>query len=137
MLIVDDPAAAAAVASAEALASRIGQSLKQATRGSDVVGRIGPLRFGIVAPATGAVGAQVLARRLLSHQANGDGAASPIRAGVCVVADFAGAGIEIPEMLERAATSPSAIPQRGYRAQPLSRPRVNTSNGTPRSQPLW
>ncbi len=105
VLVVDDPAAAAAIASAEALAGRIGHGLKQTTRGSDVVGRIGPLRFGIVAPATAATGAQVLARRLLGHQASADAAASPIRAGVCSVADFAGAGIEIPEMLERAAAA--------------------------------
>lgn len=108
VFVVDDAEATAGVERADALASRVAHGLKQISRGSDVIARLGPLRFGIVAPATSAEGANILARRLVSHRpgASGrDGDDLSIRAGVFAVNDFAGSGLDILDMLERAGAS--------------------------------
>jgi diguanylate cyclase (GGDEF)-like protein len=93
------------------VAERVGQVFRQAGRSSDAIGRLGLSEFAVIAPATGASGAERLVERL------GDSIeASPIpvrggdrrvklRAGYCAVADFADSPIDAVEILLRATTA--------------------------------
>lgn len=76
--------------------------LRQATRRSDVLGRIGPREFAIIAPDTSPEGARVLADRLRAGQTNGNGGAHGGRCGVCALDDLAVAGTDPIELLVQA-----------------------------------
>ena len=84
---------------------------RKSGRLSDAVGRLGPLEFGVVAPATNPAGAVRLAERLRSaaqsmplllddvlHRVD-------IRVGYCAVTNFADSPVDAVEMLLRATTA--------------------------------
>jgi PleD family two-component response regulator len=86
---------------------RIGQLLRQVSRISDAVGRIGPDEYAILAPSTGAAGATRLAMRLSTALEALPGARTWLRvkAGYCAVADFARSNVDVLELLLRTATA--------------------------------
>lgn len=109
----DEAAADEAVAR---VAERLGDLLRRTGRTSDAIGRLGRTEFAIIAPGTGAAGAQRLAERVLEAAGaagigveggpdDRDGAEGPmrIRAGYCAVADFAASSVDAVEILVRAA----------------------------------
>ncbi len=79
--------------------TRIAEALRKSVRTSDVLARIGPNEFAIVAPDTPPDGAQVLARRLRSLSSPQD---VPFRAGVYAVDDLKRANLDPIEMVLRA-----------------------------------
>lgn len=82
----------------------IASHLQTLTRGSDVLGRIGPLEFVVIAPDTTAEGAQVLAGRVREAAAAlGEiGVVPRIRTGVYGVNDLHDANVDPAELLVRA-----------------------------------
>ena len=79
---------------------RIAGMLRDATRRSDVIGRIGPREFAILAPDTPPEGARILANRIrTSRDGNGHGH----RAGVCAVEDLKAQGMDPLELIMQAA----------------------------------
>lgn len=76
------------------------QKLRAAVRNSDILARIGPNEFAVVAPDTPNSGAQVLAGRL--QQMSGEREASPFRAGVYAVDNLETSNIDPVEFLIRA-----------------------------------
>lgn len=102
-----DHGVAEAMATADALARRLGVTFQHHGRNADVVGRLGPLHFGLVAPATTADGARRLVERLSEavRQAldeAGLGGAVVLRAGYCAVSDYGAGEMDVSEMLSRA-----------------------------------
>ena len=110
----------------------IGQLLRQASRISDAVGRIGPYEYAILAPSTGAAGATRLAARLGNalEAAPGTEAGLRVRAGYCAVADFARANVDVLELLLRAATALHDLQREGdsERVRSFESPSVELSN---------
>lgn len=89
------------------LARQIGGTFQRVGRTADVVGRLGPLDFGLVAPATTAEGARALVDRITAaamqadpRGGSGDGIA--LRAGYCAVSDYGAGEMDVTEMLQRA-----------------------------------
>lgn len=82
----------------------IASQLQMLTRGSDVLGRIGPLEFVVIAPDTTAEGAQILAGRVRDAAATfGEiGIVPKIRTGVYGVNDLHDANLDPAELLVRA-----------------------------------
>lgn len=92
--------------------SRGVQALQAAARRSDVIGRLGPTEFAVLAPGTDASGAKRLAQRLtrsLEAAAPGRGAGADkalhVRSGYEAVANVGYAPIEPVELLVRAAAA--------------------------------
>ncbi len=93
------------------VAERIGQVFRQTGRSSDAIGRLGVSEFAVIAPATGATGAERLVERLGDTieaapipVRDGDRRVK-IRAGYCAVPDFADSPIDAVEILLRATTA--------------------------------
>ncbi|HUP20685.1 MAG TPA: response regulator [Gemmatimonadota bacterium] len=84
--------------------------LRDATRRSDVLGRIGPREFAIIAPDTSPEGARILADRLRAGGGGGNGRGRPARAGVCAIADLRAAGIDPLELIVQATLASRADP---------------------------
>lgn len=76
--------------------------LREATRRSDVIGRIGAREFAIVAPDTSPEGAQVLAKRLRAGETNGGVPRGGGRAGVYAIDDLKATGIDPLELIVQA-----------------------------------
>lgn len=80
-------------------------------RVSDAVGRLGPLEFAVIAPATSPAGAVRLAERLRSEvehtplRIHNTDRTVDIRAGYCAVQNFAESPVDAVEMLLRATTA--------------------------------
>lgn len=96
-----------ALATAERLARQVGLTFQRVGRTADVVGRLGPLDFGVVAPATTAAGARALVERITAAARDGlDTEAGvggvPLRAGYCAVSDYGSGEMDVAEMLVRA-----------------------------------
>ncbi len=94
------------------LAAAVGEALRKAGRSSDAIGRLGPLEFAVIAPATGPEAALKLVDRLRetveTHPVpmNGGAPASVgLRAGYFAVPDFHDANVDATEMLLRATTA--------------------------------
>jgi diguanylate cyclase (GGDEF)-like protein len=90
----------------------VGEALRKSGRSSDAIGRLGPLEFAVIAPATGPAAALKLVDRLRetveTHPIpmNGGAPASiGIRAGYFAVPDFHDANVDATEMLLRATTA--------------------------------
>ena len=64
-VMLDDGPRSAALDEAALLARRMGQTVRGSVRASDVVGRIGPLRFAVLSPGSAGENAQRLADRLV------------------------------------------------------------------------
>lgn len=86
------------------LTRAIAAQLQSLTRGSDVLGRIGPLEFVVIAPDTTAEGAQILAGRVREAAAARGGVTvvPRIRTGVYGVNDLHEANVDPAELLVRA-----------------------------------
>lgn len=83
------------------------ERLRGATRRSDVLGRIGPREFAIIAPDTTPEGAQTLARRLRAQSiVNGGGS----RAGVCAITNIRDAGLDPLDLLIQATLASRETP---------------------------
>ncbi len=84
------------------LGDRLAEGLRRSARLSDAVGRLGPARFGVVAPGTGAAGGARLGERLLERLdvALGQGSV-PLRVGFASV-DDASAAPPATELMRRA-----------------------------------
>jgi diguanylate cyclase (GGDEF)-like protein len=94
------------------VAAAVGDALRKLGRSSDAIGRLGPLEFAVIAPATGPAAALKLVERLRrtveTHPvgSNGDAtAAVALRAGYYAVPDFHDAAMDATEMLLRATTA--------------------------------
>jgi diguanylate cyclase (GGDEF)-like protein len=91
----------------EAAVNQMARALKDKGRMSDAIGKIGRTEFAIIAPATNAEGAVMMARRLAGAiQAEADrrtGSHFRIRAGFEAVDNVREAQIEALDLLERAA----------------------------------
>jgi diguanylate cyclase (GGDEF)-like protein len=94
------------------LAATVGEALRKAGRSSDAIGRLGPLEFAVIAPATGPEAALKLVDRLRetveTHPVpvNGGAPASVgLRAGYFAVPNFHDANVDATEMLLRATTA--------------------------------
>ena len=97
---------------ASRLAAAVGEALRKAGRSSDAIGRLGPLEFAVIAPATGPEAALKLVDRLRetveTHPVPRNGAAPAavgLRAGYFAVPDFHEAELDATEMLLRATTA--------------------------------
>lgn len=80
-------------------------TLQNTTRESDVLGRIGPMEFVVIAPDTNAQGAQILAERVRTATGRTDmpiGVSARIRTGVFGVSDLHDANLDPTELLVRA-----------------------------------
>lgn len=81
------------------------RALRRRGRASDVIGRLGPNEFVVIAPGTDAEGARRLAQRLTGVSGNGHGAVADmpqLRAGYAAVGDIAAAKIEPVDLFVRA-----------------------------------
>jgi PleD family two-component response regulator len=101
------PALESAIVSAESLVAEIGNFFRSAGRAADAVGRLGPLEFGVIAPATSQEGAAQLLERLETTVANatrpiGDNGRIKFRAGYFGTPDFAESAVDPLMMIERA-----------------------------------
>ncbi len=104
--------AAATEKVAAQLAAAVGEAFRKAGRSSDAIGRLGPLEFAVIAPATGPDAALKLMARLRDTvetrplPMNGGAPATvQLRAGYCAVPDFHDANVDATEMLLRATTA--------------------------------
>src|SRR5690606_8035949 len=90
IVITPEEAADSDPSSADELTRVIASQLQALTRGSDVLGRIGPMEFVVIAPDTTAEGAQILAGRVrdATSASGGIGVAARIRTGVYGVNDL-------------------------------------------------
>lgn len=86
------------------LLSEIVRVLRKSTRRSDVIGRIGPAQFAIVAPDTEPQGAEILADRL-RQGVKSPAATLGARAGVFGVADTRTTRIDPEELFRRAVSA--------------------------------
>ena len=94
----------------EAAVAHVGAVLQDASRASDIVGRVGRAEFAVLAPSTSEEGARQLARRLraiveATPRAGGDRELVRLRTGVAAVADYAEAAMDAEELLVRAMAS--------------------------------
>ncbi len=94
------------------LVVRMGEVVRGHGRVSDATGRVGPMEFAVIAPATSAEGAEKLVARLgasvessppVHH--NGGPHRLRLRAGYCAVADYSQSSVDAIEMLLRATTA--------------------------------
>jgi len=104
IVITPEEAADSDPSSADELTRVIASQLQALTRGSDVLGRIGPMEFVVIAPDTTAEGAQILAGRVrdATSASGGIGVAARIRTGVYGVNDLHDANVDPAELLVRA-----------------------------------
>ena len=95
----------------DAAVAHVGAVLQDASRASDIIGRVGRAEFAVLAPSTSEEGARQLARRLRAvveatpRTAGGDREVVRLRTGVAAVADYAEAALDAEELLVRAVAS--------------------------------
>ena len=91
---------------AEFPARRIARVIREGCRAGDVVGRLGPRDFAVLAPATDPAGGMALARRITARLEAALAEVGPGervgRAGLCAVRDLAASAIQPIELLVRA-----------------------------------
>jgi PleD family two-component response regulator len=100
----------AAVAQLDAAVETMAYGLKQVSRSSDAVGRLGPAEFAVLAPDTDARGAKQLGTRLgnvIERTGPATGLAGPLRlrVGYHAVGDFHTAGLGGLDLLARATSA--------------------------------
>jgi diguanylate cyclase (GGDEF)-like protein len=114
-----DMGAASAEEVSARLASAVGEALRKSGRSSDAIGRLGPLEFAVIAPATGPAAAVKLVERLRdsveTHPVpmNGNSASMALRIGYCTVPDFRAVDFDATEMLLRATTALRTVRSEG------------------------
>jgi PleD family two-component response regulator len=89
---------------------RLGDVCRRFGRASDAYGRLGPREFAVVAPATGAEGAQRLVERMQEamdalEEERPHALSLRLRAEYCVVDDYAESPVDAVEMLMRASAA--------------------------------
>ena len=89
----------------------LAERLRSGTRRSDVLGRIGPREFAIVAPDTNREGAQILVDRL--RKSSGADGGNAGRTGICAIADLRETGLDPLEFLVQAALASREAPATG------------------------
>jgi two-component system, cell cycle response regulator len=84
--------------------AQVAEMLRGATRRSDVLARIGPREFAVIAPDTSPEGAQILAERLRQRAGglSGDNGGRQIRAGVYAIRNLRDTGLDPMELVVRA-----------------------------------
>lgn len=111
VLAIDSPALAAAAETTEELARKIAGFFRTSGRSSDVVARLGPMEFGVIAPSTSAEGAASMVDRVEACLATtGDSSSDDLgpvglSAGYFAVPNFAEAGVDPLDMIVRAGAS--------------------------------
>lgn len=101
------------------VAAGIGEALRRIGRSSDAIGRLGPLEFAVIAPATGPEDTVRLVERLRqtveaqSIPLNGHSTTVELRVGYYAVPDFAKSNIDATEMLLRATTALRSLKDEG------------------------
>lgn len=87
-------------------ARSMARALREASRSSDVFGRLGPNEFVVVAPGTDSPGARIFAERLIGvTAASGDPAGErrqPMRAGFAAISDMKATEVEPVDLFVRA-----------------------------------
>lgn len=81
--------------------AEIAEQLRAAVRNCDLLARIGPNEFAVVAPDTPGAGAEILANRL-RQMSTSQGSGTPFRAGVYAVDDLQSANLDPMEFILRA-----------------------------------
>jgi diguanylate cyclase (GGDEF)-like protein len=122
-----EPAALQAVTGqwADEVAEHVGGILRQVSRASDALGRLGRSEFAVIAPATERAGAVRLAERLQRQVADAPLRVGPgehailLRAGYCAVDDYAASAIDAEEMLLRATVALRHVRTEGDPAIPI------------------
>jgi diguanylate cyclase (GGDEF)-like protein len=110
VLTADAPVLESAVDSVEEVARSVAEFFKVSGRTADVVARLGPLRFAVIAPATAGEGAARLVERVGAAIMGGVGTDAPelggitIRAGFWVLPDGAEEPVQPEEVLARASS---------------------------------
>jgi diguanylate cyclase (GGDEF)-like protein len=101
------------------VATAMGEALRRVGRSSDAIGRLGPLEFAVIAPATGPEDAVRLVERLRQSvetqpiPLNGHSTTVELRAGYFAVPDFAKSNIDATEMLLRATAALRTLKDEG------------------------
>lgn len=84
--------------------------LRSSTRKSDILGRIGPCQFAVVAPDTPQEGARILANRLREQTGRVRGDEQGSRAGVVAVSNVRELPLDARELVLRATNASHALP---------------------------
>lgn len=110
VLVADSPVLESAMTTVDELAVSIANFFKTSGRTADAVARLGPLTYGVIAPATSAEGAAKLVERIqsaLGSTADGsrNGAAITLRAGYYAVPNVEGEELAPEELLTRASAT--------------------------------
>lgn len=109
------PELESAVAAAEALAQRVGEFLRLSGRSADVLGRVGPLEFGVIAADAGDAEVRQLIRRLnegAARSALPDAIGSSrfsFRAAFCAVDADEARTVDLDAMLRRATSAVGGV----------------------------
>jgi len=104
----DLPGLDSAMTAVESLAQDIAAFFRASGRSADAIARLGPLEFGIVAPATTEEGAARMMERIetalgaMTTGAVNNGHRLSIRSGSISIADFADSGIDPGDLVDRA-----------------------------------
>lgn len=91
------------------IAEHLGEVMRRTGRSSDAIGRLGPVEFGIIAPATAEEGAEKMIERLRSLiesetvKLDGEDHHISLRASYSAVPDFAESSVDAVELLLQAA----------------------------------
>lgn len=102
VVFVSDAAEAEEIA-AEVGISEVADMLRTATRRSDVLARIGPREFAVIAPDTSPEGAEILAQRLRQRAGGSStGEGRQVRAGVYAIRNLRDTGLDPMELVVRA-----------------------------------
>jgi PleD family two-component response regulator len=103
----------------------VAQVLREQSRKSDVVAKMGESRLAILAPDTDAAGARLLVARLqreldaVSKNSASHGSIR-LRAGYCAVSDLATANVDLSELVHRAESALAHVPATGKRHEVVS-----------------
>jgi PleD family two-component response regulator len=93
------------------MSDQVGTIFRQVGRVSDAIGRLGPIEFAVIAPATGRDGALRLVNRLggaveaTKIAVRGGELPLRVKAGYCAVPDFSESAVDATELLLRATTA--------------------------------
>ncbi len=110
VFVADAPHLESALESVEGVVRNVAEFFKHSGRSSDVVTRLGPLRFGVLAPATSSDGVARMVERIESALSetgalSANGARISLRAGYCSISDFAEEPFDPEDLLARASAT--------------------------------
>lgn len=114
VFVADAPQLESAIEAVEGVAQNVAEFFRQSGRTSDVVARLGPLRFGVIAPATSSDGAVKMVERVEAALSKAgllsatSGRVS-LRAGYCTVSDFSQETLDPEDLLARASATLSVL----------------------------